>query len=321
MSIPRIDLNLLRVFETVMRHRSVSAASKELGVTASAISHALGRLRRALGDELFVYGEEGMEPTVRAIQLAPGIRLGLEQIEDAVNSRPFVPSESSRTFRIAASDYGTIHVLTGLVGRLSKAAPRVDLRIFPYSRTDVVRYLDDGRIDFVVGWFSDLPDRMHRATLMIEKEALVVRPGHPLTKGAVTRERLFEFPFVVVELTGSEDQGVDGFFVDRGVWRRIWIERLLLEAGSVDNDEAGSHVAVSLPHYAAIPHILRETDMVATLPERLARQGVESGMLAMLDLPYEPLKVPVEVVWHNRADRDPGLSWLLDTLIELVQAP
>lgn len=316
MSIPPIDLNLLRVFDSVLRHRSVSLASKELGVTASAISHALSRLRKAIGDELFIYGESGMEPTPRAVQLAPDIRLGLKLIEDAVSLKPFVPSESTRIFRISAMDYGIICVLTGLVARLRTLAPGIALRIFPSSRMDLVRHLDDGRVDFIVGWFGDLPDRMRRALLMIETESLVVRPGHPLAAGTVTKERLFAFPFVVTEFTGTEEQGVDGFFEDRGVWRRIWMERLLLES---QGEEAGPHAALSVPHFAAIPHILQATDMVATFPERLARQAVARGELAMLDLPYEPLTVPVEAVWHSRGDRDPGLNWLLETLIELMQ--
>ncbi|HMO28027.1 MAG TPA: LysR family transcriptional regulator [Enterovirga sp.] len=313
-------MNLLRVFDAVIRHRSVSVASKELSVTASAISHALGRLRKTIGDELFIYGENGMEPTPRAVQLAPDIRLGLKLIEDAVSSKPFVPSESTRTFRISASDYMTICMLTGLVAQLRRIAPRISLYIFPCNRTDVVRHLDDGRIDFIVGWFGNLPDRMRRTSLMTETEALVVRPGHPLAAEKITRERLLAFPFAVTEFTGSEEQGVDGFFDDRGVWRRIWMERLLLESKGEHSEEAGPHVAVTLPHFAAIPHILRETDMVATLPERLARQAVARGELVMLDLPYEPLKVPVEAVWHSRGDRDPGLNWLLETLIELMQA-
>lgn len=318
MSLHRIDLNLLRVFEVILKHRSVTAAAKELGVTPSAISHALSRLRQTLGDELFVYGESGMEPTARALELAPGIQGGLEQIADAISIRPFLPSQSTRTFRIAATDYTTISVLTGLVSRLNRAAPAVDLRIFPCNRTDLVRHLDDGRLDLVIGWFGDLPDRMKRVTLLEEKEAVVVRPGHPLTEGAITKERLFAFPYVVVELTGTDEQDIDGFFDDRGVWRRIWIDRLLIETDQ-EEDDAVAHIAVTVPHYAAIPDMLQATDMVATLPERLALRAVELGRLTMLQLPYEPLTVPVEAVWHNRSTRDSGIQWLLGELVDAMR--
>lgn len=319
MAIQRMDLNLFRVFEAVMKHRSVSAAGKELGVTASAISHALGRLRKALGDELFVYGDEGMVPTVRAIQLAPGIRHGLGRIEEALSARPFEPGESTSTFRISATDYATVFVLTALVARLSKIAPQVDVRIFPYNRKDVVRHLDDGRLDLVIGWFSDIPERMRRATLMTEKETLVVRRGHPLAGRAVTKAELFEYPFIVVEHTGSEEQGVDGFLDDRGVWRRVWIDRLLIEASEGEAVDAVAHVAVLLPHYAAIPDMLMATDMVATLPGRLAQRAVDAGSLAMLDLPYEALNVSIEAIWHRRADGEAELQWLIGELIDLMR--
>jgi DNA-binding transcriptional LysR family regulator len=318
-SLQRIDLNLFRVFEAILQQRSVIGAAKTLGVTPSAVSHALSRLRRSLDDELFVHGEDGMEPTPRALELAPSVRDGLGRIDDAIAARPFVPSESNRTFRISASDYGATTVLPPLIRRLCKVAPQVELRVFPYNRIDVVQYLDEGRIDVVIGWFADLPQRMRRTSLLVEKEAVVVRRGHPLTEGPVTLERLLLFPYVVVEVTGSEEQAMDGFVDERGVWRRVWIDRLLIETSAKDKDVVG-HVAVSLPHYAAVPDILCGTDMVATLPERLALRAVDRGMLAILDLPYDPLIVNFEAIWHHRADRDAGLQWLLGEMADAARS-
>ncbi len=302
-----------------MHHRSVREAGRDLGVTASAVSHALSRLRQALGDELFVAGEDGMQPTARALELAPDIRDGLGRIETAVSAKPFVPSEALRTFRIAAADYVTVTILPHLVARLAEVAPQIDLRVFPLNRPDVARQLDDGRIDLVMGWFSDLPDRTRRATVVVEKEAVIVRAGHPLTREPVTRERLLAFPHVVVELTGPDEATADGFLDDRGVWRRVWIERLLIDT-SADDQAAVGRVAVSVPHYAAVPPLLHVTDMVATLPRSLARLAADQGTCVMLDLPYEPLVVPVEVVWHQRGERDGGLRWLIGELIDAMPA-
>ena len=317
MPIQRIDLNLFKVFEAVLQSRSVSGAGKELGVTASAVSHALGRLRQALGDDLFVYGEEGMVPTARALEIAPAVREGLGRISDAVSFKSFVPEDSARTFRISATDYGTIAVLTRLMEHISRIAPQLELRIFPYSRMDVVRHLDEGRLDLIIGWFSDLPERVRRTRIASERESLIVRAGHPLTQGPVSRERLFNYPFMVVELTGSGDQTSDGFMDERGVWRRVWIDRLLIETEF--NKEVVAHVALSLPHYGAVPGILSCTDMVATLPERMARPLMAAGTHVILDLPYQPLEVTVEAVWHQRAERDPALQWLLGELVYVMQ--
>lgn len=316
MSLKQVDLNLFRVFDAIMHARSVSGASKELGVTASAVSHALARLRLSVGDELFVYGDAGMMPTPWALEIAPAIREGLGRIEEAIAAKPFAPGEMVRTFRIAATEYGASIVLAGLIARLAEVAPQVELRIFPYSRPDVVQHLDEGRLDLVVGWFSDLPERVRRAPMVEDRETLVVRRGHPLASGAVTRDRLFSYPFVVVELIGSGDQASDGFIDDRGVWRRVWIDRLLMEA---DDDRAAvAHVAVSLPHYASAAEILLRTDMVATLPERLARRLVAAGSHVMLDLPHAPLEVTVEAIWHQRGERDAGLKWLVEQLGQVM---
>lgn len=318
MSRQRVDLNLFRVFEAVMLHRSIRGASRDLGVTPSAVSHALARLRQALQDDLFVAGENGMKPTVRALELAPGIRGGLAQLDESFDRKPFLPLESVRTFRIAATEYGAAIVLAPLVSRLAKTAPDIQLRVFPYSRMDVVQHLDEDRIDLVISWFGELPERMRRTAILKDEEAVVVRPGHPLTEAPVTLERLFAFHFLVVELTGTEEQANDGFLDDRGVLRRVWIDRLLIEMGEGERDLLG-HVAVSLPHYTAVPLMLRGTDMVATLPLNLARASAERGELVVLDLPYEPLTVQVEAVWHERADHDTGLQWMIGELVDAIR--
>jgi DNA-binding transcriptional LysR family regulator len=259
-----------------------------------------------------------MEPTVRAQELAPAVRDGLDRIEVAVNTKPFVPSEALRTFRIASSDHLAMMLLPHLIGRVARSAPQINFRMFPFNRPDLVRHLDDGRVDLVLGWFGDLPDRMRRATVGYESEAIVVRTGHPLTQAPVTKERLFSFPYVVVEMTGTEEDTVDGFIDDRGVLRRVWIERLLIEMGDDDQGLVG-HVAVSVPHFSAVPPILYQTDMVATLPRRLALQYAKQGGLVVLDLPYEPLTVPVEMVWHQRAERDAGTQWLIGEVLGAVR--
>lgn len=309
MTIRRLDLNLLRVFEAILHQRSVVGASRQLALTPSAVSHALARLRQALDDELFIPGDGGMEPTPRALRLAPGIAEGLGRIAEALSLTAFDPAEAVRDFRIAATDYGQVTVLPRLVARLATAAPSIDLRVFPLNRMDVVRQLDDGRVDLVIGWFADLPERVRRATLFEDSETVLVRQDHPLTEGPVTRDRLLAYPHVVVELTGSEGSGVEGFLDDRGVSRRIWVERLILENGA-GADPAG-RVAVSVPHYAAVPDLLLASDMVATLPGLLAARAVEHFALVTLPLPYEPLRVGLEMIWHQRTEQDPGARWLI----------
>ena len=315
MKIERLDLNLFRVFDMIMVHRSVAAASRELGVTASAVSHALTRLRKLLDDEVFVAGANGMIPTQKAIELAPGIREGLGNLVRALDARPFAPARMVRTFGVACSDLPGTIILPVVMARLLSSAPNASLKVFPMGRMDTVESLDDGRIDLVVGWFDKLPDRCRRQTLMREQEAMVVRAGHPLTQQKVTRQKLFAFPHTVVEFTGSKVEVGDGFLDERGVVRRTWIERLLVETSGKSRHVVG-RVALTLPSYGSVAAVVESTDMIATLPRRLAERSVERDGLVMLELPYSPLSVPVEAVWHERSDSNPGLSWLIDRFKE-----
>ncbi len=316
--IKSVDLNLLKVFEAVMTNGSVSGAARALGVTASAVSHSLARLRVLLGDELFVLGDSGMAPTERALAIAPHVSGGLEKLALALRAHAFDPGRAVRTFRVAATDNTCMAVLAPLVGRLSRRAPHVNLRVFPPGRTDAVRLLDDGRLDVALGWFADLPDRMRHAVVTMDVETIIVRPGHPLSRGEVTTRRLFGYPHLAVDLTGSEEHEASGFMDDRGVFRRTWIERLLVEM-SDDSQGLVGRVAVTVPSYAAVPALLLASDMVATVPRRIAVWAAERDGVVMLDLPYLPLEVEILAVWHQRSDQDAGLRWLVAEMVEAVR--
>src|ERR1700761_4990654 len=133
-----------------MRHRSVASASRELNMTASAVSHALARLRQLLDDPLFILTDTGMAPTRRALDLAPNINQGLQRFSEAMSSVSFQPELSARTFRVAMSDYAASIILPRIARKIGEAAPNIDLRIFPLSRLDLVDHLDIGQVEMAV---------------------------------------------------------------------------------------------------------------------------------------------------------------------------
>ena len=257
-----------------------------------------------------------MEPTPRAVEMAPHARVGVNLLLSALEPNPFRAEDSTRTFTIAATDYTATAWIPHLAARLVCKAPKTALRVLPAGRLDTVRLLDDGRIDLILGWFNVVPIRMSRAVIIQEQETLLVRTRHPLTEGRLTIERLMAFGHVVVEVTGTEDQGVDGFTDERGVTRRTWVERLLIE--SHGRRGLRENVFITVPSYGPVPYILAATDLVATMPLRLAKQAVQGGTVAMLDLPYKPLEVNVEAVWHQRSDADPALQWLIAEIKGIV---
>jgi DNA-binding transcriptional LysR family regulator len=311
----KIDLNLFRVFEAIMRHRSVAGASRELNITPSAVSHALARLRQLLSDPLFTYADNGMAPTARALAVAPAVNDGLRRLSEAILSEKFDPARSARTFRIAMSDYAALTLLPPIADKVARLGPNINLRIFPLSRPDLVDHLDRGTVEMAMGWFNNLPNRMRRMPVLVETETLVARSNHPLTREKFSIERLFNFPHVVVELSGSGERPIDGFIDEQGVERRVWIERLLLEQENQANGPVG-RVAISLPHYSAVANLVAQSDMIATLPHSIAIREASREPLILLEMPYEPLQVNIETVWHERGERDPGLRWFKDDILQ-----
>ncbi len=317
MILRRVDLNLFRVFEAVMHHRSVNGAAKELNLTSSAISHALARLRRVLDDELFVVGSAGMQPTPRALELAPSISGGMDNFLTTLSEEHFDPARSVRTFTLAATDYAASVLIPPLMRFLSKNAPQISIRVFPANQFDALKFLDERRVDLLVGWFANIPTRLRRTRLTVEYGDLVVRAGHPILGSPITIERLFDFPHVVVELTGSGEQGVAGFLNDQGMARRTWFDRVVIE--SVADNGLVAHVPLTVPHYSVVPHILAETDMIATMPRRMVAEAIRVGSLVRLDIDYKTIEVSIEAVSHRRSASSSSNKWLLSTLEEVCK--
>jgi DNA-binding transcriptional LysR family regulator len=312
-----IDLNLFRVFDAMMLHRSVRKASQLLSVTPSAVSHALTRLRQSIGDELFIPTESGMEPTHRALPLASGVREGLEKLERALTRNDAVPAEAPRTYRVGATNYPCTVILPALVKRLAKSAPKVDLRVFPANHIELVQQLEKGRADLVIGSFTELPAGIRRGRLLREDEVITVRTGHPLTRGRLTKERLLEFPHVVVEPAGTMESATDGFPDKEGNGKRVSVERALYEFQN-GRIRPGGRATVCVPSFATVAPFLQSSDMVAMLPRRLALWAAAHAPLSLLDPPYTSITVEIEMLWVERADQDEGLQWLLNELAESI---
>jgi DNA-binding transcriptional LysR family regulator len=312
-----IDLNLFRVFDAMMLHRSVRKASQILSVTPSAVSHALSRLRQSIGDELFIPTESGMQPTQRALQLASGVREGLEKLERALTRKDAVPAEALRTFRVGATDYPCMVVLPSLVKRLAKSAPNVDLRVFPSNHIELVQQLEKGRADLVIGSFTELPAGIRRRRLLREDEVITVRTGHPLTRGRMTKERLLEFPQVVVEPAGTRESTTDGFSDEATNAKRVSVERALYEFQN-GRIVPGGRAAVCVPNFAAVAPFLQLSDMVAMLPRRLALRAAAHAPLALVDPPYGSITIEIEMLWIGGTDQDEGLQWLLNELADSI---
>jgi len=319
MSADRIDLNLLRVFDAIFEDRSLALAGKRLNLSQSAISHALARLREVLDDDLFVRTGKGMEPTVRAIDMAAPVRAALQQIRAALGVDRFDPSVAQRKFVVAANDYITALVLGRLSQRLRAEAPLVDLVVRPSTRLDLAGQIDVGRIDLAIGIFADVPQRFRSTKLWEQSDVLLLNREHPLAERPITREDLLTYPLVAISQGGEEEGAVSGFIVERGLARQSeMFDRAALNRAFADSADM-PRMRMAVAHSLVIPALLRHSDMLALVPSSLGRELERHGELKMHATPYDCPNVTVLAVWHERNDADPALQWLRQQLADVAR--
>jgi DNA-binding transcriptional LysR family regulator len=312
-----MDLNLLRVFDAIFEDRNLALAGKRLHLSQSAISHALGRMRQVLGDDLFVRTGKGMEPTVRAIAMSTQVRSALQQIRAALGVDAFDPGVAQRKFVVAANDYITSLVLGRLSQRLLAEAPLVDLVIRPSTRLDLASQIDVGRIDLAIGIFAGVPSRLRSTTLWEQTDVVLLHRDHPLADRPISRDDLLAYPLVTVSQGGEEEGAVGGFIVERGLARQSeMFNRDALDHAFADAFDS-PRVRMSVAHSLAIPALLRHSDMLALVPSSLGRELERHGELKMCATPYNCPSVAVCAVWHERNDADPALQWLRHQLVDV----
>lgn len=319
MSIGRIDLNLIKVFDAVYEDRNLLRAGQRLHLSQSAVSHALTRLREVVGDELFVRTGKGMMPTARAIAMADDLCSALRRMEAALGVEPFDPLHSARRFTIAANDHLTVVLVAELSRQMALEAPQIDLMVRPSTRIDLAEQIDVGRIDLALGIFAEVPSRLSVRTLMTQGELILMRKGHPSTRRKLVLQDLARYPLVTVSVGGQEEGAVGGFILERGLARQaeMFDRHALEEALSVLG--AVPRYRTTVPHSLAVPALLRGSDMLSIMPSSLARSLAGGGDLLMREPPYPSALSTFRGVWHSRNDHDPAHMWLRECVARAAQ--
>ena len=290
-----IDLNLLRVFDAVLRERGVTPAAARLGLTQPAVSNALARLRNLFGDALFVRTPSGMDATPFARGVAEPVRQALALLESALAHGPgFDAATSTRAFRFYMSDLGQVEFLPPLVERVQKAAPGVRLEAVAADLVHIPDALSTGALDMAVGFLPALGPPITRRALFRDPYLCLMRADHPAKR--FTKKRFLEASHVLVTY--------------RGGGHRV-IEEALERAG------AARRIALRVPHFTVVPMVLERTDLVLTLPARVARVYERQGNFKTVPPPVPISAAEVAVHWHERFEADPGNRWLREQIIDL----
>jgi DNA-binding transcriptional LysR family regulator len=311
-SFKTLDLNLLKVFNAVIEERSVLRASQKVALSQSAVSHSLARLRKMFEDDLFVRTGSGMQPTGRALAMAPLIRDALRSLEAAVDLPKFDPATSTKQFTLAANDFTTVVLASSLLKILSREAPLVDLVIKPVTRIDLAEQMDLGRIDVAIGVFSTPPARFQSSFLFEYDDVLIVDQKCEL--GKLDRATFAQLPLVVVSFGGEQEGSINGFISERGLARRSEMyDRAALESALAESNRSG-RMAISLPHFMALPALLENTELAAIVPRPLARVFADRYPIKTCDLPYATTPLETKLLWQRRVEDDLSLEWLHDVL-------
>jgi DNA-binding transcriptional LysR family regulator len=287
-----LDLNLLTVFKALLDERSVTKAAVRVGLTQPAVSSALARLRRQLGDPLFIRTQQGMLPTARAKALDAPIRAALEQIEGVVRYQtPFSPLTSGRSFKIMVTDHALTRAAPLLAAILSKDAPSVRFDISSVGPDTDYERLRTGDADLMISFIVVQPPPNFKAMkLFSERHVVLVRQGHPRVRSRLTLKDYVEADHVLV--------------APRGGWIAGPIDQILAEKG------LKRRVRMAIPSYLAAPHCVAFSDMLVTLPESVAKQHIGILPVKIFDIPAEARPFTVSMVWHERHHDDPAHRWL-----------
>lgn len=286
----RLDLTLLLVFLGLVRHRKAVAVANELGLTQSAISQALRRLRDVFGDDLFLRHPHGMEPTATALALEAPVAEAVNALRGALGaSRSFDPATAAGVVRVAALHAEQAVLIPNFFARLRLLAPGLTLSILPTGRSDAVQALKDDRADLAFGFLRDIPASCSASVLYVENYLVAGRP-----------DILTEAPNISLNAYCAADH----LLTAPGGGHKGVVDRHLAQIGRE------RHVLLSFPAFLPALAATAEAGALLTLPSRVAGQFAGKFGLVTARPPLELPSFPVSVVWHRRNDTDPKTNWL-----------
>jgi DNA-binding transcriptional LysR family regulator len=292
-----VDLNLLVVFQEILREKRIAIAAGKLGLSQPAVSNALGRLRQTFGDELFVRTPRGMMPTALAEQLAEPVGAALDTLQRALGQRThFDAPSSTRTFTLAMSDVGEVYFMPVLAQLCTAHAPGVRINTVRAGTMNMKAEMESGAVDLAIGAFDDLSgESVFQRGLFHQDYVTMFRRGHPLEEGELTLERFRAASHLVVASSASPYHAI----------------RPLLDRAGI-----AQSACFSVPHFVAVPYIVSATDLVVTVPRKLAERAAPPFGLRFVSTPLKLPPLQTNVFWHRRFHQDAGNRWLRNLVAE-----
>lgn len=293
-----IDLNLLVVFQEMLRSRSISATARRFQMSQPAASNALARLRALLGDELLVRAGNGMQPTRLARLIADDLDEGIARLQAALDRRDqFEAGTSTRRFVIAMTDVGEVYFMPRLLAHCQSQAPHIRLEVTDANGAALREGLQTGRIDLAIGPYQDMPGDLLQRLLFKQACVTLFRATHPFARRPPA--------------TAAAWRDARHLMISNMASPYVEIRRRMERAGvrMSAHDQASS--------FLSAPFIVATSDCVATVPAKLAEQFMAPLGLRAIRPRLRLPELDARCFWHRRNQADPGLGWLRQTLVSL----
>jgi LysR family transcriptional activator of mexEF-oprN operon len=298
----RLNFQHLLYLQALVEERHVTRAADRMGIGQPAMSTALSRLREVFNDVLLVKTNSGMEPTPRALELARRVR----EVADLLEGRGFADDQfeaaaSQARWRIMASDGIARSLLPQLMEIAGREAPQMRFTVHPGDPRRLSEYLREGDFDLAISFVRSPPSELRQALLYPERLVCIARTGHPIVQGAMSLQQFVQLKHVR--------------------WGAPPVAHATMEVMVDEALEAhGQARAVSLlvSNLTLLPDVVAKSDLLAVVPDHVARRASATLSLQILPLPFKVPGVDVTMVWHERLHQDPAHRWLRDTLREVV---
>lgn len=300
-----LDLNLLRVFDEIMKERSLTRAAHNLALTQPAISNALRRFRETVGDELIKRHGHAMLPTPCALALWPSVREALNQLQEVLSPSHFTPAAAKTTFVLAMADATAAKLMPGLVKVMDQQAPGISIRVVPLTTRDPRRLLDLESVDLAIGYFpatfADLTARAQAGeTVSFSQQRLysgeyvcVMRHDHPLADGPLTLDRYCGARHLLVSFSGRPFGFIDESLALIGRERRI---------------------VLTVNQFFTAGKVVANSNLLTVLPRHFVSVTGFAEQLVLQELPFSVPMVQVDAIWHQRMQSDSAHQWLRSTI-------
>lgn len=305
MNLSSLDLNLLRVLDALLREGSTVKAGLRIGLSQPAVSAALGRLRCALGDELFIRQGQGLEPTDYAKSIEFPLRKILDTIEGVfATPKRFEPLTARATFKISGSDFFAEMLMPRLADEVSRRAPGIRVQLVDLVPDNYVETLERYEVDIALIPDVSVPDWAEKRPVFYSNFSVIARQGHPrlmragVEPGDVVPIDLFcDIGHILFSPEGKLKAMGDAALARVGRERRV---------------------VMTMPVFSGVYRAVSESDLIALLPHQLAIRVAPKAGLSIYQPPM-PIKPPlISMVWHKRSSASPDHRWLRDLIAEAL---